>query len=106
MNLIEVKEALHVNPNITWSHCNMTMYEKWPTDDFYGNVIPLYKELVQMKSNLKILIFSGDNDITCPTVGTQHWIFQLGLEVTKINYTSNIFINSFINSFIHSFINL
>lgn len=70
-----------MNPNITWSHCNENIYEIWPDEDFYGSVLPLYKELLQTHSHLKFLVYTGDNDILCPTVGIQHWIFNLGLEV-------------------------
>jgi hypothetical protein len=76
----EVKEVLHV-PDITWTQCNSDLFRKWPSEDFFGNVIPLYSDIVELNPELKILIFSGDTDLICPTVGTQRWVFNLSLPV-------------------------
>ncbi len=91
LNLPEVKAALHVNPEIEWSECSDPLFENWPVGDFFGNKIPLYQEIITSHPSLDILIFSGDSDLICPTVGTQHWIFGLGLEVITTFINVNYF---------------
>lgn len=79
-----MKLALHVETSIDWIECNDRIFYDWPLNDLFGNKIPLYREILQNNTQLDVLIFSGDNDIICPTIGTQHWIFGLGLEVSEL----------------------
>merc|ERR1712216_429026 len=44
-------------------------------------MMPLYKFLIDGGYKLKILIYSGDNDAICSTIGTQEWIWDLGYPV-------------------------
>ena len=48
----------------------------WPEDDFYADTVPLFKDILQNHPSLKVLIYSGDADAVCATVGTQEWIFR------------------------------
>jgi hypothetical protein len=34
---------------------------------------------------VKVLVYSGDNDVICPTVGTQRWMFELPHESVCAN---------------------
>jgi hypothetical protein len=44
-------------------------------------MVPYYKYLIDGKYDLDIVVFSGDDDAVCGTVGVQHWIFDLGYPV-------------------------
>ena len=46
-------------------------------------MIPIYKYLLQGNFNLKILVYSGDDDGVCGTIGTQKWIWNLGNRLTS-----------------------
>lgn len=87
LNTDDVRSALHVNGDrrptqAKWMECNYTIYDMWPSDDIYGSVYNAYEKLLKMNSDLKVLIYSGDNDLICPTVGTQYWLFnKLHLQV-------------------------
>ncbi len=41
------------------------------------SMVPIYKELLDANLGLKILVYSGDDDGVCATVGTQGWIWDL-----------------------------
>lgn len=45
------------------------------------SMVSLYKELLEGKENLKVLVYSGDDDGVCGTVGTQEWIWGMGFKV-------------------------
>jgi len=42
---------------------------------------PYYQYLINGHFGLNILVYSGDDDDVCSTVGTQSWIWDLGYEV-------------------------
>jgi hypothetical protein len=46
-------------------------------------MVPIYKYLLNGDFNLKILVYSGDDDGVCGTIGTQKWIWDLGNELTS-----------------------
>jgi hypothetical protein len=84
LNTHRVRTALHVldRASYKWSPCGGIKYNSRDVDT---PVIALYQQLVdqavQGKNNLKILIYSGDDDSICATAGTQDWIWGLGLQV-------------------------
>jgi len=45
-------------------------------------MMPIYTELLNETNNynLKILVYSGDDDMVCATEGSQEWIYDLGYE--------------------------
>jgi len=42
---------------------------------------PIYNYLIDGKFGLDILVYSGDDDDVCATIGTQSWIWDLGYKV-------------------------
>ena len=42
--------------------------------DMSNSTAPIYKYLIDGGSNIDILIFSGDDDAVCSTLGTQNWV--------------------------------
>ena len=46
-------------------------------------MVPIYNYLLKGGFGLKILVYSGDDDGVCGTVGTQKWIWNLETEMTN-----------------------
>jgi hypothetical protein len=44
---------------------------------------PIYNYLIDGGNELDILIYSGDDDSVCGTIGTQDWIYDLGYAVSS-----------------------
>ncbi|CAM9525399.1 unnamed protein product [Ectocarpus fasciculatus] len=84
MNLPEVKAALHVNSDITWGMCSRSI--RYSQTDGKTSMVPIYSYLIDGGFDLDILVFSGDNDAVCATIGVQHWIWDLGYKVTGRMY--------------------
>lgn len=49
------------------------------------SMVPIYKYLIEGNFGLRILVYSGDDDGVCGTVGTQKWIWNLGNKLSSIN---------------------
>jgi len=81
LNKPDVKLALHVKSGIEWEECSRTVkYE------YLDKMLPMehyYNKLLNSASdkNLRILVYSGDDDSVCGTIGTQKWIWDLGYPV-------------------------
>mmetsp|Transcript_21233 Transcript_21233/g.21939 ORF Transcript_21233/g.21939 Transcript_21233/m.21939 type:complete len:467 (-) Transcript_21233:197-1597(-) len=84
MNLPEVRKALHVNPDITWAMCSRSIHYK--QTESKNSMVPIYEYLLSGPYDLDILVFSGDNDAVCGTIGVQHWIWDLGYSVKGRKY--------------------
>ncbi|KAB1212104.1 Serine carboxypeptidase-like 18 [Morella rubra] len=70
-----VQEALGVREGTKtfWQYCNTTLaYTKSVT-----NVVGYHRNLTN--ADLRLLIYSGDHDMSIPHIGTQQWISSLGL---------------------------
>lgn len=76
LNLPEVKNALHVKSDIKWKKCSSSV--RYNRADGAVSMVPIYKYLIEGNYGLKILVYSGDDDGVCGTVGTQKWIWKLG----------------------------
>jgi len=79
LNDPEVKAALHVNKNIKWGDCSYAL-DYSIVDSELKNTAPIYSYLMDNndKFNINILVYSGDDDSVCGTIGTQNWIYDLG----------------------------
>lgn len=81
LNDPDVKTAINVKSDIKWEECSRTVkYE------YLDKMLPMehyYNELLNSMSdkNLRILVYSGDDDSVCGTIGTQRWIWNLGYPV-------------------------
>jgi carboxypeptidase C (cathepsin A) len=86
LNDESVKKALHVKSDIVWEECSRTVkYE------YLDKMLPMehyYNELLNSVSdkNMRILVYSGDDDSVCGTIGTQKWLWDLGFPVKKNEY--------------------
>jgi carboxypeptidase C (cathepsin A) len=81
LNLPAVKTAIHVDPSITWGECSYAVH--YNATDGQQPMMPYYNYLIDGGFGLNILVYSGDDDGVCATVGTQSWIWNLGYTVTS-----------------------
>ena len=81
LNAADVREALHTTQSPQpWAMCSDLVYDDWPIADFIADTTPLYTEIIKSPKrspDFKMLIFSGDVDGICATVGTQSWIYSV-----------------------------
>ena len=84
LNKQEVKRALHVMDNILWEECSRTT--KYILADKMLPMQKYYNIILNSKThpNLRILVYSGDDDSVCGTIGTQRWIYDLGFPTLQL----------------------
>jgi len=81
LNQPTVKAAIHVKKDITWMKCSEVLQYQYTDMDI--SMVPIYQYLIDGEYELDILIFSGDDDSVCSTLGTQDWIWNLGYDVSE-----------------------
>jgi hypothetical protein len=84
LNRDDVKAAIHVRSDIAWDECSRTT--KYHTADKMLPMEKYYPQILKSKTHpsLRILVYSGDDDSVCGTVGTQRWIYDLGFPVSSL----------------------
>ena len=84
LNKMEVKVALHVHQDIEWEECSRTT--KYNLADKMLPMEKYYKIILNSKTHpdLRVLVYSGDDDSVCGTIGTQRWIYNLGFPTTSL----------------------
>jgi carboxypeptidase C (cathepsin A) len=84
LNKLEVKDALHVHSDIEWEECSRTT--KYNLADKMLPMEHYYKSILNSKTHpdLRVLVYSGDDDGVCGTIGTQRWIYDLGFSVNSL----------------------
>ena len=82
LNRADVRKALHVADGVgQWASCSNIL--NYNSSDVSVPMEPIYTDLLAA-GNLRMVIFSGDDDSVCATLGTQHWMFNLlGADVTS-----------------------
>jgi hypothetical protein len=84
LNRPDVKASIHVKGDIDWEECSsITKYH------LLDRMLPMehyYKSVLNSKthSDLRVLVYSGDDDGVCGTIGTQRWIYDLGFKVNSL----------------------
>jgi len=83
LNRDDVKSALHVRGDIAWDECSRTT--KYELKDKMLPMEKYYRTVLESKTHpdLRVLVYSGDDDSVCGTIGTQRWIYDLGYPVLK-----------------------
>jgi len=81
LNTAEVKKAIHVKDDIEWQDCSRSL--RYKQTDGKNDMTPYYNYLLDGDYGLDIMVYSGDDDDVCATVGTQSWIWDLGYNVTS-----------------------
>lgn len=79
LNSASVKKAIHVKDDIKWSSCSAKV--NYNMSDSQISTAPIYNYLIDGGFGLDILVYSGDDDSVCATIGTQEWIWGLGYTV-------------------------
>ena len=84
LNKLEVKIALHVHEDLEWEECSRTT--KYNLADKMLPMEKYYRIILNSKThpNLRVLVYSGDDDSVCGTIGTQRWIYDLGFETESL----------------------
>jgi len=77
LNRADVQAAVHVAPGAKWSMCSDVVSEKYNTTDVNEPMMPVWKELLA-GGDLRIMIYSGDDDSVCATLGSQQFVWNLG----------------------------
>lgn len=77
-----VQSAIHVAPflgNVQWAPCANVDYN---ADQ--GSLIPVYQNIISAKPSIKIMVYSGDEDVaTCPFFGTDRCLALLKARRTR-----------------------
>lgn len=81
LNNPEVQAALHVDHlKKHWLPCSDPVNGGWAFNDYLSDTTHLYSLIFNhpaKRKDFKMLVFSGDSDGVCATVGTQHWIYDI-----------------------------
>jgi hypothetical protein len=108
LNNAAVQYALHVIPSATaktveWRVCSDPLFLDWPMTDMYADTTGLYSEIYHTvrkqresgarKEDFKMLVFSGDSDGICATVGTQHWIYAVTKPIASLEMDFSLPLN-------------
>ena len=80
LNNKSVKKAINVN-DIDWEVCSSIV--KYNLLDKMKRMEKFYPKILN-NSNLRILIYSGDDDGVCATIGTQKWIYNFGFDIKEL----------------------
>lgn len=77
----DVQTAIHAAPGGPtwggkWSSCSDAVGNAFSTADVNAPMMPIYSELIKT-GKLRILVYSGDDDSVCATLGTQQWIWDV-----------------------------
>lgn len=92
LNQAGVKAALHVKSDIQWYECSDPVWKGYnKTDSRTISTAPIYKFLIESNHSLNILVYSGDDDAVCGTIGTQKWIWNLGYPNTKNMWSEYVY---------------
>jgi len=77
LNRPDVKAAIHAR-DYTWQLCSGQINFLWDAQDTHAPMMPIWKFLIEHESALNMMIFSGDDDSICATLGSQQFIWGLG----------------------------
>jgi carboxypeptidase C (cathepsin A) len=76
-----VKEALHANPLIKWKDCTNRVDYSMKSQNHYME--PIYRFLLAEDRNLRVLLYSGDDDSVCGPRGTELWLRTMGWKIEE-----------------------
>lgn len=75
LNRPDVRRSLHVREGASaWAPCNNYINIVYNQTDVVASMVPLYEYLAT--KNLKIWVYSGDDDTVCATASDQEWIWN------------------------------
>jgi carboxypeptidase C (cathepsin A) len=77
LNREDVQAAIHVKPGAKWGMCSDPVSDAYNLNDVNAPMMPIWQELIQ-GGDLNIMIYSGDDDSVCATLGSQQFVWDLG----------------------------
>ncbi|CAE7237060.1 SCPL22 [Symbiodinium pilosum] len=78
LNLPEVQAAIHAK-STKWSQCSNAVGSAYNSTDLNQPMMPYWKHLIE-KGTLNLMVYSGDDDAVCATLGSQQFVWDLGYE--------------------------
>lgn len=69
LNRADVKLAIHVKEATLWESCSYKVDYNMTDSDV--STAPIYNYLIDGGYDLNLLVYSGDDDSVCGTIGTQ-----------------------------------
>jgi serine carboxypeptidase-like clade 2 len=78
LNIPSVQAAIHANATKHWVQCGGVSYSR---KDLLTSMLPVYQAL--FKTNLRMLVYSGDVDAIVPYTGTREWIASLNMTIEE-----------------------
>ena len=82
LNDAAVRAALHVEDAAPrWEECSDAVSSAYNFTDAAQPMMPVYVDIIRRTPRVKILVYSGDDDSVCATLGSQQWIWDLGFKV-------------------------
>lgn len=83
LNRADVQKAIHAELKGTnsWISCSNTL--NYNQTDVGEPMQPIYQYLFQNAPELRMWVYSGDDDTVCSTNGAQYWIYNLNLTVQR-----------------------
>lgn len=77
LNRADVQSAIHVKVGANWTQCSHVIGDAYNKTDVNAPMMPVWKVLME-EGELNIMIYSGDDDSICATLGTQQFVWDLG----------------------------
>lgn len=100
LNRADVKQALHVKTDVQWTDCARNIHYK--QSDGHDDMTPIYNYLLDGPYDLNILVYSGDDDSVCGTIGSQQWVWDLGYSPAGREWTSYL-VNNQVGGYLTTF---
>jgi len=110
MNRRDVQVAIHaIQSNEIardWDVCSGAVHEGYSMDDFVAPMMPIYSFLTSSATNIKIMIYSGDDDAVCATAGTQEFLWSMGWDIDNYwkEWTTDDELSGYVTTFENGFI--
>jgi len=80
LNRKDVQAAIHVQGPVQWQDCNDMISIQYSRDSVNANMVPIWQWLLN-NTDGRYMIYSGDDDTVCATLGTQQYIWDMGFSV-------------------------
>jgi carboxypeptidase C (cathepsin A) len=81
LNRPDVQLAIHATPahGQAWSQCSDDVGGAFNSTDVVQPMMPVWKEVLSLSASkpIKVMIYSGDDDSVCATMGTQQFVWDL-----------------------------
>ncbi len=78
LNRPDVKAAIHAQGSVAWEDCSSLVLDNYQRADWGVVLEPTFRFLAEEAQDLRILLYSGDDDTVCSTLGTSMWLETLG----------------------------